>query len=149
VYTDILLHLVDVSHPNAMEQAETTLKVLEELGAKDKPIITVLNKVDRLSEEEIEVCNKFRVKYPKTVKVSATNKTGFDELMELMMQEVSALRKAVKLRIPQSEYALAAELMREGKVLFSDYVENDILLEVEVPLKLEHKVRAFYDEHSS
>jgi GTP-binding protein HflX len=148
IYTDILLHLIDVSHPNAMGQAETTIKVLEELGAKDKPIITVLNKVDRLSEEEMEICNKFRLKYPKTVRVSAKNHTGFDELMELMVKEVAALRKAVKLRIPQSEYALAAELMREGKVLSSDYVDNDIVMEVEVPVKLEHKVRAFYDEHT-
>ena len=66
MYTDILLHLVDVSHPNATEQAEATLAVLKELKVVDKPIITVLNKVDQL-ESEVE-CNRFRVMYPKDSK---------------------------------------------------------------------------------
>jgi GTP-binding protein HflX len=45
IHTDVLLHLIDASSPYAIEQAEETLKVLEELGVKDQPVVTVLNKI--------------------------------------------------------------------------------------------------------
>ena len=144
-FTDILLHVVDVSHPSAIDQAETTMKVLDEIGVKNKPVITLFNKVDKCETDEIMV--KLRLKYPKTVRISATNRTGFDDLIEMMLAEIAKLRKVVKLRIPQSYYALASELMREGRVISSEYEENDILLEIEIPAQLEHKVISFYDKH--
>lgn len=141
VYTDILLHIVDVSHPNAIEHAKVTNEVLTELGAADKPMITVLNKIDLC--ENREIVDRLRLLYPKTVQVSALHQTGFDALFASMMEEIAKLRKSVKLRIPQSEYALASELMREGKVIYSDYEENDILLEIEIPARLEHKTKPY------
>ncbi len=142
IYTDILLHLIDVSNPQALEQAETTHEVLKEMGAEKHPLVTVLNKVDACPNPSI--LHKLRIKYRKTVPVSALYKTGFTELMELMMHEVSNLRKLVKLRIPQSHYALVSELMREGRVVASEYEENDILLEIEIPSTLEYKIKEFY-----
>ncbi len=141
LYTDILLHLIDVSHPAAMEQAEATLHVLSELGVKDKTIITVLNKVDRC--EDPEILKKFRLTYPRTVAISALHQTGFQELQDLMIEAISSLRAHVHLRIPQSNFALASELMREGRVISSEYVENDIVLDIEIPARLQHKVLPF------
>ena len=143
VHTDILLHLVDVSNPMAELQAEATNHVLKELNANN-PMITVLNKVDACTTPGI--LHKFRIKYPKTVPISALTKEGFDRLMELMIEEIAALRKTVRLRVPQSHYALVSELMREGKVLQCDYEENDILIHVEVPSRLEPKVKPFVYE---
>jgi GTP-binding protein HflX len=142
-FTDILLHVVDVSHPAAIDQAATTIKVLEEIGVKDKPIITLFNKIDKCESDETMI--KLRLKYPKTVKISATNRTGFDDLVEIMLIEIAKLRKVVKLRIPQSQYALTSELMREGRVISSEYEDNDILLEIEIPAILDHKVIPFYE----
>lgn len=141
VHTDILLHLIDVSHPKAEEQAESTMLVLKELGAEDHPIITVLNKIDQCDNPN--VIAKFRVKYPKTVAISALDETGFDDLTQMMTQEVSLLRKVVNCRIPQSHYALVSELMREGRVISCEYEENDILIKLEIPGRLEHKVQPF------
>lgn len=141
VHTDILLHLIDVSHPQAEAQAESTLAVLKELGAENQPIITVLNKIDQC--ENSAILAKFRIKYPKTVAISASSETGFDALQEIMMQEISLLRKIVSCRIPQSHYALVSELMREGRVISCEYEENDILIKLEIPGKLEHKVHPF------
>ena len=141
VETDILLHLVDVSNPHAEMQAESTHEVLKELGATKRPIITVLNKVDRV--ENRTIIHRMKIKYPKTVEISALNKQGFDELMELMIREISLLRKVVKLRVPQSHYSLVSEIMGEGKVLSCEYEENDILLEIEIPHHLEWKVSQF------
>ncbi len=146
VYTDILLHLVDVSHPEAELQAEATMHVLKELNALGRPVITVLNKIDACTETGR--IYRMRLKYPKTVSISALNGEGFDQLLEMMSNEVASLRKVFKLRIPQSHYALVSELMREGRVLFCDYQENDILLQVEVPHRLEAKVKEFAHEFS-
>ena len=144
VHTDILLHLVDVSHPMAEAQAEESMRVLKELGAADHPIITVLNKIDQCPHSII--ATKFRVKYPKTVAISALQGLGVEELLDLMMKEVSLLRKQVRVRIPQSHYAIVSELMREGRVIECDYEENDILITVEIPARLEHKVEPFINE---
>lgn len=141
LHTDILLHLIDVSHPSAELQAEATVHVLKELGAEERPVITVLNKIDACTTPGILA--RLRIKYPRSVQISALKGTGFDELLELMMKEISSLRKTVKLRIPQSHYALVSTLMKEGRVISSDYEENDVLLEVEIPASLEHKVSRF------
>lgn len=140
VHTDILLHLIDASHPAAESQAEETMNVLKELGA-EQPILTALNKMDRV--ENSFVVSKFRVKYPKVVAISALERTGFDELLEMIMEQLSALRKVVHCKIPQEQYGLIAELMKEGRVIDSEYEENDVLLHVEIPARLEHKVRPF------
>lgn len=141
VHTDILLHLIDISHPMAESQAEESMLVLKELGAEDHPMITILNKVDQCPNPAI--VTKFRIKYPKTVAISALQGTGVEDLLELMMKEVSLLRRVVKARIPQSHYALVSELMREGRVIECDYEENDILIQVEIPARLEYKVHPF------
>jgi GTP-binding protein HflX len=144
VHTDILLHLIDVSNPMAELQAEATMHVLKELKADERPIVTVLNKIDAIQHSGI--LQRFRMKYPKTVPISALTGEGFDYLMELMVQEIGALRKTYRLRVPQSHYSLVSELMREGKVIQCDYEDNDILLHVEIPGRLESKVKPFIYE---
>src|SRR5262249_40947794 len=115
VHTDILLHIIDASHPMALMQAEATKKVLKELGAEQHPMITVLNKID-LNPNPVTL-QKLRILYPKTVPISALHRVGFEELLDLMTQEIQAMRKAVKLRIPQTHYALVSEIMKQGKII--------------------------------
>lgn len=141
LYTDILIHLVDCSHPAAELQAEATMAVLKELNATARPMITVLNKIDVCSNPAI--LHKLRIKYPKTVQISALTQEGFDRLLELMTEEIQSLRKRVRLRVPQSHYGLVSELMQEGRVIGCEYEDNDIMLDVEIPGRLEHKVRQF------
>ena len=147
VYTDILLHLVDVNHPLAEEHAEATYEVLKELSPEEKPIITVLNKVDALENKTLIA--RFKLKYPRVVPISAISGEGFDELLMMMMEVIKDLRKVVKLRIPQKEYALVSELMEEGRVVHKDYEGNDVLIEVEIPTHLEHKVREYLEDDSA
>ncbi len=138
---DILLHVIDVSHPQAIEQAEATLAVLKELGSEKHPMITLLNKIDQCQNRSM--IHKLRVRFPKTVEISALESRGFDDLTDQMLKEISALRKVLHLRVPQSHYVLVSEIMKEGKVLCCEYEENDILLEVEVPHHWERKVSHF------
>ena len=141
VQADILLHLIDASNPVAPDQAEAVIGILKELGASHRPIITVLNKIDHC-KNRLEI-DRLRFKYPKTVEISALKKMGFDRLLELMIKEIALLRKTVHLRVPQSQYALLSEVMQNGKIISREYDENDILLEVEIPVHLERKIAHF------
>lgn len=141
IQADILLHLIDVSNPQAGAQVETTFNLLKELKAEKKPIIHLLNKVDQC--ESRLMIEKMRITYPKTVEISALKQEGFDRLYELMIREISLLRRVVRLRIPQTHYALVSEVMRDGKVISIEYEENDVLLEAEIPEALERKVSLF------
>ena len=140
-YTDILLHILDVSHPMVKEHAEATIQVLKELKADKKPQIVVLNKVDAIANPLMIA--KYRMEFPKSVAISAKEKKGFDDLLEIMMREIKALRKTFKLRIPQKDYKLIAELSNQGQVINSEYDENDIILEIEISKELEHKVQPY------
>lgn len=141
VHADILLHLVDISHPAAAEQAMTTLEVLKELNAADKPIITVLNKIDQCTQPSI--VNRLRLTHPKTVVISALQRTGFAELEEMMIAELNKQRRQLTLRIPQSHYAVVSELIRTGNILEQEYEENDIILRVNIPISLANKLNKY------
>lgn len=141
IHTDVLLHLIDASSPQAMQQAEATVKVLKELGVSDQPVITVLNKIDQCTDQNL--LQKLRLKFPHTVQISALEQRGFPQLMTQMTEAIDKLRKKVHLCIPQSHYALVSELMRDGRVISIEYEENDVLMEVEIPSRLEQKVVQF------
>ncbi|MCB1081658.1 MAG: GTPase HflX [Chlamydiia bacterium] len=146
VYADILLHLVDINHPLAEEHAEATYAVLKELSPEDKPIITVLNKVDLLQNKSLIA--RFKLKYPRVVPISAKSGEGFNELLKMMMSIIKDLRTVVKVRIPQKDYSLVSLLMEEGRVIAQEYEENDVVLEVEIPSFLRHRVEKYIEDDS-
>ncbi len=141
IEADILLHLVDASHSMAEEQAATTHEVLKELGAGGKPIITILNKMDKASNPNL--IHRLRMSYPKNVQISALTQEGFYALQEAMIQELSQQRKIVEVKIPQSEYAIVSEIMRSGNILNQKYEENDIILKADIPTLLAHKLSSY------
>lgn len=141
LYADILLHVVDASHPMAEEQAETSFDVLKELNASDKPIITIMNKIDLCHDQDR--LNKLLHRYPKTVGISALSHQGFGELQALMIEELSKQRKILTLKIPQSEYAKVSQIMRVGHILDQEYVENDIIMKVDIPATLAARLNQY------
>ena len=146
IQADILLHLIDVSHPMAEEQAEATFEVLKELGAEKKPVITVLNKIDLCKNHAM--INRMRIEYSKTIQISALNKVGFDELIEAMVEELRNQRCILQLRIPQKDYHIISEIISAGNVLKQEYEENDILLKVELSANLARKLQNYTEENT-
>jgi GTP-binding protein HflX len=130
VFADILIHLVDVSNPMFAEHIEATYELLEELGVKDKPIITACNKIDMCAD--LDAYHRISMKYPKTVAISVKNREGFEELLHLLTRELQDTRVSMQLRIPQEEYQLIHQLREHGQVTSQDYEENDILVQAEV-----------------
>lgn len=133
LHDDVLLLLVDASHPLAQEHLEACYNLLKELEAQEESIIVVLNKID-LCEDRATI-DRLQALHPKTVLLSAREKIGFEALFEKMVQELKERRVTVKLKIPQSHYALVALLRREGTILYEEYEGNEILLRAEVPLQ--------------
>lgn len=139
---DILLHVVDASHQAAIEQSKTTFEVLKELGAEEKSIITVINKADALYDPSYPL--KIRLLYPKTVIVSAKTGEGFEELQKMMIEELSKLRQVIQLRLPQSDYAVVNQVLREGRIIEQEYEENDILMKVDISNTLASKLKKYH-----
>lgn len=142
VYTDVLIHLIDASDPRAELHAETTENVLKELGASKQPIITVLNKIDLVDADDERV-EKLRLKYPKSVKISVKTEDGFDEMQESIIKELSAMRIAVKMKLPYKEAALCSEVEKCSNVTFKDYDDEGTIVHAEIPKMLLHKVEKY------
>lgn len=141
LYTDILLHVIDVSSPRAVEQAQTTLEVLKELKADKKPMITLFNKIDQC--EHRGMITRLRMLFSNTVEISALTHEGFDQLFDKMSEALKKLTKTVTLRIPQKEFSLFSEILREGIVLEQEYQENDIFVKANCPFDLAAKLEPF------
>ena len=115
---DIILHVCDVSDPEAKEKAETTLSLLSELGCGEIPVITVLNKCDKLDYELPPAEN--------TVMISAKNGTGFDKLLKAISDNLTDKVSRMEMLIPYDKSGLAAALHSHGKVLSEEYREDGI-----------------------
>ncbi len=138
---DFLLHVVDASHPLAKEQVETTFSVLKELDADKKPLMTVINKCD-LCEDTCSI-QKLRFLCPRNVQISAKTGEGMEDLLTMLGEELKKRRKRIFLRIPQKEYHVIHEILENGNIIQQEYEENDILLEVDIPLILVGKVEKY------
>ncbi|MBE6068863.1 MAG: GTPase HflX [Clostridium lundense] len=131
IYSDLLLHVVDVSQENYLEQIEAVNKVLEELGAIDKPYVYVLNKIDKLSEEKLEEINEL-FKDKMNIKVSARHNINLEELLNLIGSKLpNKLRKAEYL-IPYDKQSMVAYLHRNSNVISEEYREDGTYICAEV-----------------
>lgn len=144
VHADILVHLIDASHPMAEEQVDASLAVLEELGAAGKPTVTVLNKIDKVVDNER--LNRLQLKFPRTVLVSAATGEGLQDLLVALEEELRRQRRQVTLRIPQKDYGVVSRVMEESQVLSSEYEGNDVVLRVELPAALAGKLKEYIED---
>jgi GTP-binding protein HflX len=133
--TDLLLHVIDASHPMWEEQRLVVDDVLAELGVHDKAVIHVFNKVDRLATEDVRALKaRMADLLPDAVFVSATAAQGVEPLREALLAGIRQLRPVLRLRIPAANGKLLAEVHREGDVLetASDPETGDTVLRARV-----------------
>jgi GTP-binding protein HflX len=137
LYADYLLHLVDASHPFAQNQMEATLAVLDELNIKNKPILTLLNKIDQCQEsmDQVATLEELALKMTgiKPIRISASNKTGFNTLLETLSRLISQRLRPCRMSIPQTQYHLVASLVGDWDIVSQEYQEDNILLAVRIP----------------
>lgn len=138
---DLLLHVVDLSHPLYEEQMAAVQVVLEELHAWGKQMIVVFNKTDRVTNPAL--IEYALHKHPDSVAISAALGAGFPELFGEIERQVKSWRLRVKLVIPNHLTALVAELHRVGRVLDISYKGDAVTLTAHVPPQLQGKIKPY------
>lgn len=150
-FSDFIIHVIDVSHPGWEMQHEAVMETLEELGAQDKPILTVFNKTDLLvkgtdpfaKRAADEVVHRLLAEFPNSVAVSASTGEGVDRFMQAVVRQVKDLLGFVRALVPYSESALVQDCYDYGRVLKTDYREDGIYVEAELVAEMRAKLSRF------
>ncbi len=132
---DFLIQVVDASDRDALRHYETTCEVLASLGAQDKPMVVVWNKIDQLPDDMRDAtlaALAAKVKEP-SVFMSVKAEQGVPELFAACVEMLSHRVTTVRYRIPLAESRLIALMHRDGKVLSTEYEGNDALVEAILP----------------
>ncbi len=119
VLADFILLILDVSSPQAASHWETTISVLNELGAADKPIIPVFNKTD-LQDDPLSLLHLKKIA-PEAVFISCKERKGLDELAERLMRQVNGNAAIQELEIPPEQSGLIAQLHAKCRIFESEY----------------------------
>ena len=145
VLADFLIQVVDASDPEAVRHYETTLEVLNELGAGDKPMIVVLNKVDLVPEERRGALETLLAPHfsGRVVPMSVKEGNGEGDLLNACVEMLESRVRRARFLIPYTRSDLVAAMHSEGKVFSTEYVEEGTLLEAVLPVAFYNKLESF------
>lgn len=128
VESDVLLHVIDVSHELYKEQSNAVYKVLEQIGAKDKTIITVYNKIDKLPEDS--ALPERLAREENSICISAKGRKNLDRLLALIAENLKLQSIEADFMIPYSDTAIVSKLHEAGTVLEQEYLAEGTRLKV-------------------
>lgn len=135
VLADFLVHVLDATSPRVEAFYETTLKVLEELGADQKRVITVFNKVDLLREPARR--SAMLRHHPDAVFVSARTGEGLDRLRDRMADQLADQVTHLKLQLPHARGDLVALLHQQARVNECRYEDDGVHIDATIPKRME------------
>jgi GTP-binding protein HflX len=133
----LILHVIDVSSPHSTEQEAEVEKVLAELGLGERPQLRVLNKIDRLSEDEQAAIRAGNG----GVMVSALTGIGLDDLIEAIDRQLPfdpVVR--LQLRVPISDGRRLAAIRAGGRVIGSEVHDSEMWIEAELPESVARRI---------
>jgi GTP-binding protein HflX len=136
---DLLLHVLDVSSPNHLNHKTSVDKVLEELGVLKKPTVLVLNKIDKITDEEIVMA--VRRKYENCVAISALGKQNIGALLFKVEEALAQLILTIDVRLPLNRMDLVHLAHKEGEVIAENYDEDGVHIYARLP---EHLAGLFH-----
>jgi GTP-binding protein HflX len=142
VQADLLVHVVDVSHPLAHDQVESVDTVLREIGAEGKPTMMVFNKIDRLNGSR-EGLARFIEKHPHGVSVSATTGEGVPALLAELGSQLRPLREFVQLSVPHDRPEVIARLHEVAQVVERKYNGKAARIKARIPPHLHDEFAPF------
>jgi GTP-binding protein HflX len=138
---DFLVHVLDASDPRAYRFYETTLSVLAELGAGDKRSLVVLNKSDKVTDPAWRT--QLERHFDQAVFVSAHTGDGIDRLLARLNEMLYDRVERLTLRVPMARADVLALIHREGKIISTEYEDNDAVVQAILPKRFLLKVEAF------
>ncbi|MGO8676073.1 MAG: GTPase HflX [Limisphaerales bacterium] len=140
---DLLLHVVDISHPQAHEQIQSVDAVLGEIGAQGKPTIMVFNKVDQLNGSR-DVLTRFLERYPRGVALSAISGDGIPALLSELGSQLRPIRQFIELSVPHDQAGVIARLHEVGQVVERDYNGETARFKARIPPHLHEEFAPFF-----
>ncbi|ABO49793.1 GTP-binding protein, HSR1-related protein [Desulforamulus reducens MI-1] len=141
--SDLLLHIVDASHPNYEGQIRAVETVLESLHVLDKPSIMVFNKIDMVKDvQEIPFTENPRVY------ISATSGEGSDQLLDMIAGVLKERYSILKLTVPYDKTNLISILHQKGKVLNEKYTPEGIEIKAEISNIWAARIRKIFSKNT-
>lgn len=130
VFSDLILHLVDLSSKTWKDEMETTDFVLKEIGMTNFNRIFVFNKIDKLENSEFEISRKYIEENfgDDVVFISATKKINVDELLKLIEKKLNIDYKNISVCIPYSEYSVLNSIYDRYKVIEEKHLDDSTFL---------------------
>ncbi len=141
---DLLIHIVDLSHPRVDEQMEAVDGVIKELDAFGKQTVIVFNKIDKMADREL--AESYLKRFPGSVAISARTGEGVDKLVQALQESLNSWRLRSRFRIPTNESALIAEIHRVGHVLELKYEGDDAVIVAHIPPELAQKLERYAEQ---
>lgn len=126
VESDIILHVVDVSHPAFTDQIDVVMTTLKDIGAEGRTVITVFNKIDAL--DDTSGLAALRERYPNPVFISAARGINLGELLAVLQRIVDERTAHRTFAIDPPDYGIAAQFHQHAEVVRERYGERDILI---------------------
>ncbi len=139
---DLILHVVDTSHPGVLAHIETVEDTLAEIEASEVPRILVWNKMDRVVLD-VPPLLEDSDSYEAEVRISAFTRDGFDELFESISQALAAQLKAMKLLLPYNRGDIVSHLFETGRVINQEHVAEGVVLDVQLPTFLYERYKDY------
>ncbi len=131
---DLLLHVLDVTHPHARRQAQAVLETLEDIGAAGKPMVTALNKVDRLDDPHAAL--QLAGGLPHPIPISALTGYGLEQLLRKVEEVLEADLVPVEVHLPFRRGDLVRLVHEQGMVEREEHTEHGTHLVAKVPRHL-------------
>jgi len=131
---DLLLHIVDVTHPEVQAHAKAVYQTLKEIGASEIPILTAVNKIDRLKEP-----NRARLvleNFSNAVAISALTGEGIPDLLMKINQHLFDTYTPIRVKIPYQNGGLIALFHEQGQVEREEHGMGGVVLEGRIPGRL-------------
>ncbi len=136
-YSDVLLNVCDATSEEMQEQISVTLEILQEMGAADTPVITVLNKCDMLTELPIGISGD-------VVPISAKTGEGFEKLLTSIENALQPTHKRTSIIVPYTDVGLISEIRALGTIFLEEYREDGILVDALIDIKLLHRCKNYF-----
>ena len=139
---DLLIHVVDASHPNAVQQIRAVEVTLKEIEAGHIPTILALNKIDRLPEPEaaLDIAEAYS---GEVAPISALNGKGIAEMLALIEEELYENFVPIAVRLPFEQGQLISLFHDQGRVENTEHGRGGVLIEGSLPGRLVARFRAF------
>jgi len=126
IKADLLLLVVDLSNPDYENHILSVKKVLSEIEAKDKEILLVFNKTDKIDKDKSILLKSVKLIYKDAVFVSARNKSGFDSLLDKIKEIILFNYVKFLIKIPYSESNFESQIYKNCNVIEKRYLDDCI-----------------------